>query len=350
MVIAGFKPASGGSASTSVSYLLADHLGGTNVVTNASGSVVQTLDYYPYGAPRVKTGSDLSQREFIGEHYDESSGLNYLNARYYDGSRGGFISQDPVFWEIGVTEDGRAVLAEPQLQNSYSYAANNPLRFRDPDGRFIPQAIVLGTIFGGTVGVINQGYADVRSGGFSGWGAYRDAFGTGAAVGFATAINPFLGGGALAALSLRESYKNNGGYITTEDAVNSTAQAAVTTITAGYLKGLPQVVGAQATNALGKTYWFGAHAGQYFKEALTGLGIDVYYDSVRRAILGSFTNSYNNQGSTPVPPSVPGSNNSTGGGSAGYAPVLPGQNPADRYSFSGGVNKYGESYRSLFPQ
>ena len=30
------------------SYLHPDHLGSTNVVTNASGTMVQVLDYYPY--------------------------------------------------------------------------------------------------------------------------------------------------------------------------------------------------------------------------------------------------------------------------------------------------------------
>ena len=40
-----------GTAQTS--YIHPDHLGSTNVVTNASGTVVQTLDYYPFGAQRI---------------------------------------------------------------------------------------------------------------------------------------------------------------------------------------------------------------------------------------------------------------------------------------------------------
>jgi YD repeat-containing protein len=36
-------------------YIHPDHLGSTNVVTNASGTVVQTLDYYPYGGTRVSS-------------------------------------------------------------------------------------------------------------------------------------------------------------------------------------------------------------------------------------------------------------------------------------------------------
>src|SRR5215472_4973904 len=36
-------------------FIHPDHLGSTNVVTNASGTVVQTLDYYPYGTTRIST-------------------------------------------------------------------------------------------------------------------------------------------------------------------------------------------------------------------------------------------------------------------------------------------------------
>ena len=81
------------------SYIHPDHLNSTNVVTNASGAVVQTLDYYPYGATRINTssGGADSTRKFIGQ-YADASNLDYLNARYYDPSRGQFISQDPVFW------------------------------------------------------------------------------------------------------------------------------------------------------------------------------------------------------------------------------------------------------------
>ena len=115
-----------GTAQTS--YIHPDHLGSTNVVTNASGTVVQTLDYYPYGAPRISTGLDASARKYIGEMYDEASGLNYLNARYMDPSRGQFISQDPVFWEIGITNDGKNALLNPQSLHTM----HTPMTIRSP--------------------------------------------------------------------------------------------------------------------------------------------------------------------------------------------------------------------------
>jgi RHS repeat-associated protein len=82
-------------------FIHTDNLGSTNVVTNASGTVVQTLDYYPYGATRISTnvGGADSARKYIGQFADQS--LDYLNARYYSSDRGQFISEDPSFLAIG---------------------------------------------------------------------------------------------------------------------------------------------------------------------------------------------------------------------------------------------------------
>ncbi len=78
--------------------------------------------------------------------YDKDTELSYLNARYYDGSIGRFISQDPVFWEVGQSEDGKKTLINPQAQNSYAYGNNNPVSLSDPKGRVADTAIDLGFI------------------------------------------------------------------------------------------------------------------------------------------------------------------------------------------------------------
>jgi RHS repeat-associated protein len=62
--------------------------------------------------------------------------LDYLQARYYDPSRGQFLSQDPVFLGDPKEQD----LSGPQSLNSYSYANDNPVTGKDPTGRQLAMA------------------------------------------------------------------------------------------------------------------------------------------------------------------------------------------------------------------
>ena len=147
----------GASTTATTTYLHPDHLGGTNVTTDEDGEVTQTLDYYPYGSQRIATGSFSEQRRFIGEEYDPDTEFSYLNARYYQGSRGQFMSQDPVFLGIGSGgQDKRskqqlgALLSDPQILNAYSYSRNNPLNLSDPSGEFLIVPVIL------TLAMINQ--------------------------------------------------------------------------------------------------------------------------------------------------------------------------------------------------
>ena len=66
-------------------YAHPDHLGSTNVVTNASGTIVETLDYYPYDAERIHSGSADADRTFIGQFGDDPTVLSYLNAAVRNG-------------------------------------------------------------------------------------------------------------------------------------------------------------------------------------------------------------------------------------------------------------------------
>lgn len=89
------------------------------------------MDYFPFGAIRIdrKSSTFSEQRKYIGEQYDADTGLNYLNARYYNSNIGRFISQDPMFWNFD-----KDYLLDPQQWNSYSYARNNPIVGSDPSG------------------------------------------------------------------------------------------------------------------------------------------------------------------------------------------------------------------------
>jgi RHS repeat-associated protein len=66
---------------------------------------------------------------FAGEQYDSrarqnSTGLYYLRARYYDPAIGRFLSADPL----------AGAPAQPQTLNRYAYALNNPVNRVDPTG------------------------------------------------------------------------------------------------------------------------------------------------------------------------------------------------------------------------
>lgn len=128
-------------------YIHTDHLGSTQIVTASNGTRSETLDYFPFGDVRlnVKTGSFDSSRKYIGEEGDDSTGLNYLNARYYNSKTGRFLSQDSVFLSIGNTREVESItglkldqyISDPQGMNSYGYARNNPLSFTDKAGEFM---------------------------------------------------------------------------------------------------------------------------------------------------------------------------------------------------------------------
>jgi uncharacterized protein RhaS with RHS repeats len=73
----------GTATGTSITrYVHPDHLGSTNVVTDASGMVAQLVDYYPYGATRVSstTFPTNEKRQYIGQFSDAQTNLLYLSS------------------------------------------------------------------------------------------------------------------------------------------------------------------------------------------------------------------------------------------------------------------------------
>ena len=61
---------------------------------------------------------------YTGHQWDKDTGLNYMQARYYDPLVGRFLSNDPVgFRDI-------------HSFNRYAYANNNPYRYTDPNGQY----------------------------------------------------------------------------------------------------------------------------------------------------------------------------------------------------------------------
>jgi RHS repeat-associated protein len=107
------------TAGSIASYFLADHLGSTNALTDASGIVTASNSYDSFG--NATNTSFSSRYQFTGRELDSFSGLQFNRARWYDPAIGRFISEDPVGFE------GRSI-------NLFAYVKNIPLRSTDPYG------------------------------------------------------------------------------------------------------------------------------------------------------------------------------------------------------------------------
>ncbi len=179
-------------------YNLTDHLG-TVEKTIDNNQTITSLSYYkPFGVEITPTGNSLQPtRKYIGEYNSPLTGYSYLNARYYEANQGQFISQDPVFWELGLTSDGNQALLNPQAQNSYSYANNNPIVNKDPSGR-CPWCI---PAIGFVGGIVTQGVKDYQNNILSTPSTYLYEGSKGAAIAVAAAIAvttlPISGPGAV---------------------------------------------------------------------------------------------------------------------------------------------------------
>ncbi|WP_328324867.1 C39 family peptidase [Kribbella sp. NBC_00382] len=98
-----------------------DHQGSIQAETNTAGAEIYRKKYAAYGEVTSATGP-YEARGFTGQRHD-SSGLVYLQARYYDPELGRFISPNPV-----VDGDDTVGL------NRYAYAANDPVNHTDRTG------------------------------------------------------------------------------------------------------------------------------------------------------------------------------------------------------------------------
>ncbi len=78
-----------------VHYYFADHLGSTDIVTNATGTIEEESEYYPFGGERVITDLGIGNNyKFTGKERDPETALDYFGARYYGNAIGRFITPD----------------------------------------------------------------------------------------------------------------------------------------------------------------------------------------------------------------------------------------------------------------
>ena len=129
-----------------------DHLGSASFISDYKGDEYQRIEYTPYGETWVEktsnTGLEYLPYKFTAKELDEETGLYYYGARYLDPKYSMWISTDPALGEYipqaPVNEEtkqhnqnlpGLGGVFNTVNLNLYHYAANNPIKYTDPDGR-----------------------------------------------------------------------------------------------------------------------------------------------------------------------------------------------------------------------
>ena len=140
-----YLPAPGGVAmqlqssdgtAASMRYVMLDHLGSIDRITDDAGRVIASASFGAFGTRRranwagIPTAGELaaltavSDDGFTGHEHLDNVELIHMNGRVYDPLLGRFISADPF---VTRPHDGQGL-------NRYSYVLNNPLAFTDPSG------------------------------------------------------------------------------------------------------------------------------------------------------------------------------------------------------------------------
>ncbi len=114
-----------------ISYLHNDYLGSVRRISDETGAVIWSRDYYPFGKVRNATAP------------------NEENAYTYEGKEKDLETEMWNNWKRHFNDEGRFTQVDPLWSkypslSPYVRVANNPLRFVDRDGQVVVDAVALG--------------------------------------------------------------------------------------------------------------------------------------------------------------------------------------------------------------
>ena len=190
------------------------HLQSAQFITNAKGEQYEHIEYTPYGELWIEEtapGIDKLPFRFTGKELDEETGLYYYGARYLDPKYSRWLSGDPALNDYipqaPVNDEakkhnenlpGMGGVFNTVNIHVYHYAGNNPVKYTDPDGKFILMFGLSSTAGAGTgvsnnTGIficISNDFKKISIGQYttSQTGAY---IGLGASIGWEFTIAPF---------------------------------------------------------------------------------------------------------------------------------------------------------------
>ncbi len=121
-------------------YFIRDRLGSVRAIIDEAGTIKNQYTYDPWGNTLEIAETIPNHLRFANYHFDETTGLYYLNARWYDPAIQRFTGRDPV----------RGKFQEPLTLHAYLYCLNNPQNRVDPDGKWAM------TIGGSVSGVLSS--------------------------------------------------------------------------------------------------------------------------------------------------------------------------------------------------
>jgi RHS repeat-associated protein len=122
-----------GTTQVGIAYVHDDHLGSTDLVTDASGNVQARFSYDAWGGRKTRAwtsspagpdGTPLVDHGYTGHEHDDEWGVIHMRGRAYDPAMRRMTGVDPfVVNPFGV-----------QAFNRYSYVLNDPINNTDPTG------------------------------------------------------------------------------------------------------------------------------------------------------------------------------------------------------------------------
>jgi RHS repeat-associated protein len=149
-----------------------DQLGSTMALVASGGQLASFYDYDAYGTLRSSTITDGNDTNFryVGQYTDPETGLQHLQARYYDPSTAQFLTVDPLVGQTG---------------QPYGYTAGDPLNATDPSGQFAWELAfaIGGAIVGGGIDAYQQYEQNCGSFNNFNWGEFAGATAFGALTG-----------------------------------------------------------------------------------------------------------------------------------------------------------------------